>query len=527
MKKKLSILTAVVMIMTLFMVPAFAEDNLIVNGDFEGGNTGFTSEYTYHDSTDINTNGLWDPFMYTVGTNPSLYHERWSSFCDHTIDGDKMMIVNAEDDVTTEKEIWSQEVDLEPCEAVSDFTLYAGQFWEIGKVLVKTEEGKVCVKLVLIDEEAIDEGWLITEVHAAVGATPYDIPQKNGNPIPGQFPINEKIDPGVLETEWFCLDYDWKIGVPLRIAAHAVVAQSECIINAEAPYGGSRVVEAFQGLKYDYTAVKAERSVPENALVYEIGHSENYFYSLGFMEDREGYPETSWIVIEFDNPITNGEGNDLTIIEDTWGLPYPVEMAEVFVSNDGVNWLSLGFADNQTPINAYHTETQFDLPVGMEYATYVKVKDMSVRSDFDAKYPAQAATLDGFDLNVVLALHNNVTCDEDSETAWGGDEEFNGRNWARYIEYTPYECSNDYELSMWFANSYPIGPALLEIFINDISIGTADLNQISNLIIGQWKQYKFNWDGTGEETAKITIKDKTSQYTGYDFCIDDIVFVKK
>lgn len=526
MKKKLSILTAVVMIMTLFMVPAFAEDNLIVNGDFEDGNTGFTSEYEYLDPANTGVWTLGPEFMYTVGTNPYLYHSAWTSFVDHTIDGDKMMIVNAEYD-EDEKVIWSQEVDLEPCEAVSEFTLYAGQFWEIGKVLVKTEEGKVCVKFVLTDEDAIDEGWLITEVHVAVGATPEDIPQKNGNPIPGKFPINEEIDPGVTETEWFCLDYDWEIGVPLRIAAHAVVAQSECIINAEAPYGGSRVVEAVQGLRYDYTPVKAERSVPENALVYETGHSENYFYSLGFMEDREGYPETSWIVIEFDNPITNGEGNDLTVIEDTWGLPYPAERAEVFVSNDGVNWLSLGIADNQTPINDYHTETQFDLPVGMEYAKFVKVKDMSVRSDFDAKYPAQAATLDGFDLNAVLALHNNVTCEDESETAWGGDGHFYGRNWARFIVFTPYECSNDYELSMWFANSHPTDPANLKILINGEVLGTADLSEITDPVTGIWKQYIFDWDGTGEEKAVISIKDTTSIAFGDDFCIDDIVFVKK
>jgi hypothetical protein len=54
-------------------------------------------------------------------------------------------------------------------------------------------------------------------VHVAIGDVPGDIRQNDGNPRPGKFEINEKLKPGVQETEWYCQPYD---GEPF-VAAHA------------------------------------------------------------------------------------------------------------------------------------------------------------------------------------------------------------------------------------------------------------------------------------------------------------------
>ncbi len=118
----------------------------------------------------------------------------------------------------------------------------------------------------------------------------------------------------------------------------------------------------------------------------------------------------------------------------------------------------------------------------------------------------------------------------ESESAWGGTCEFPGKNWARYICYTPEfdECSNDYEFSFFVANSYPTNLAHLEVFINSESIGTADLSEISDPITGQWKQFKFPWTNSGAvSAADIVIKDLEAIYDGDDFCIDDISFVNQ
>ncbi len=205
--------------------------NLINNGDFEAGNTGFTTEYTYLDPSVTGGWTLGPEYMYTVSTNPSLYHSAWSSFGDHTSGSGNMMIVNGTwDDYSPgyNAVVWAQEVTLPVCDPVTSFDLLAGQTWDIGDVLVKTSADGICVKFVLTDADAIAEGWLITEAHVAVGDEEADIPQtKKGNPIPGKFPVNVSIDPGVTETDWFCLDYGWEEGEPLIIAAHAAIELPE------------------------------------------------------------------------------------------------------------------------------------------------------------------------------------------------------------------------------------------------------------------------------------------------------------
>jgi hypothetical protein len=81
--------------------------NLVINGDFGGGNTGFTSDYIYAgvagtpSPTSGNANTLWDEGTYSVGINPYLFHSSWTSFGDHTTGTGDMLIVNgAESPVT-------------------------------------------------------------------------------------------------------------------------------------------------------------------------------------------------------------------------------------------------------------------------------------------------------------------------------------------------------------------------------------------------------------------------------------------
>lgn len=202
--------------------------NLVVNGDFAAGNTGFTTEYTYLNPANTGTWTLGPEYLYTVSTNPSLYHSAWTSFGDHTTGTGKMMIVNGTwDDYTPGYNaiVWEQTVDELECVTTypeTIFTLYGGQTWDIGDVLVKTSATGICVRFVMNDDTgAISEGWRIIEAHVDVAATLADIPQKNGNPQVGLF--DEKVyfeSPGVTDTDWICVNYAWTEGTPLVIAAH-------------------------------------------------------------------------------------------------------------------------------------------------------------------------------------------------------------------------------------------------------------------------------------------------------------------
>jgi hypothetical protein len=66
----------------------------------------------------------------------------------------------------------------------------------------------------------VDESWRITETHMEVADDPNELPQKNGNPIPGQF---------TYKDEWESYREQVTYEVPLEscnetfIAAHAVV----------------------------------------------------------------------------------------------------------------------------------------------------------------------------------------------------------------------------------------------------------------------------------------------------------------
>ena len=62
-------------------VQGFAS-NLVTNGDFESGNSGFSSDYTYVSSPA--SNALWDQGKYAIVTSARDYHSNFTNAADHT-----------------------------------------------------------------------------------------------------------------------------------------------------------------------------------------------------------------------------------------------------------------------------------------------------------------------------------------------------------------------------------------------------------------------------------------------------------
>jgi gliding motility-associated-like protein len=85
--------------------------NLVVNGDFESGNVGFTSGYIY------GTGGSWgllsNPGQYAIATSPNLTHTNFSNFPDHTPTGVGNMLV-ANGASTANVAVWNQTVTVSP-----------------------------------------------------------------------------------------------------------------------------------------------------------------------------------------------------------------------------------------------------------------------------------------------------------------------------------------------------------------------------------------------------------------------------
>ncbi|ADE36462.1 hypothetical protein [Methanohalophilus mahii] len=97
-------------------------------------------------------------------------------------------------------------------------TLYAGQHIDVGIVNLS----EICVdnQPTLKITYEVDEPWRIAETHLDIADDPDELPQKNGNPIPGQF---------TYKDEWESYREKVTYEVPLEscneifIAAHAVV----------------------------------------------------------------------------------------------------------------------------------------------------------------------------------------------------------------------------------------------------------------------------------------------------------------
>lgn len=82
--------------------------NLVVNGDFSAGNTGFTSSYSYVSPA---PSALWLAGVYTVDTDPANDHPSAYSFHDHTTGSGNMMMMNG---ASTPVGVWCETIPVTP-----------------------------------------------------------------------------------------------------------------------------------------------------------------------------------------------------------------------------------------------------------------------------------------------------------------------------------------------------------------------------------------------------------------------------
>lgn len=80
-------------------------NNVIINGDFESGNAGFTSGYN------LSTSSLYGEGLYIVGNNPKSTHNNFSACGDHTTGSGNMMIMNAS--TKGGVKVWCQNVSID------------------------------------------------------------------------------------------------------------------------------------------------------------------------------------------------------------------------------------------------------------------------------------------------------------------------------------------------------------------------------------------------------------------------------
>jgi len=88
---------------------AHAGANLVQNGDFELGNTGFTSGYAYYPNGSSNDGSGHD--FYQIGTDARNDNNRWVALGDHTTGSGNYMYVDGS--TTANTPIWGQSIGVE------------------------------------------------------------------------------------------------------------------------------------------------------------------------------------------------------------------------------------------------------------------------------------------------------------------------------------------------------------------------------------------------------------------------------
>jgi len=171
--------------------------------------------------------------------------------------------------------------------------------------------------------------------------------------------------------------------VALFAIARTITAASPDGVNG--PWADA-VIEYNQGTNSSGGLIAPERTDPSQALGAAENNDTLNFVSLGFGGS---------LILEFDNFIINGEGNDIRVVETSYGSPscnrYP-EKVRVYASQTGEcgTWVNLGVGC---------LDSEFDLG-SLTWARYLKLVDETNADDF-------GGSADGFDVDGVEAIHSS------------------------------------------------------------------------------------------------------------------------
>lgn len=103
-------------------------ENLVLNGDFEGGTTNVANNFTT--SYTPGTGGAWgllsNPGQYSISTSPSLTHNHFLNCGDHTSGSGNMFIANGASTANTT--IWTQTINVDPNQD------YVFSFWAMNAI---------------------------------------------------------------------------------------------------------------------------------------------------------------------------------------------------------------------------------------------------------------------------------------------------------------------------------------------------------------------------------------------------------
>jgi hypothetical protein len=232
---------------TVYTLTAFepGSTNLITNGDFEAGNTGFTSDYSFVPLGQDLINGG----TYTVATSPDLVSTILPPCVDHTTGMGQMMIVNGDGNVGAN--VWCQTVSILP-DSYYDFSFWLATAQPIGP-------GELSVS---INGQAV--GSSVNAPSTFCSWVPHAVQWYSGTANSADFCIvNQSSNGGLLGNDFllddialipYCEESD-EVVVEIipnsSLSIDTVLCEGECIFIGNTPYCsdfvGSQTISSVNG----------------------------------------------------------------------------------------------------------------------------------------------------------------------------------------------------------------------------------------------------------------------------------------
>ena len=330
--------------------------NLIVNGDFEAGNSDFASEYTFTPDLAGNTEMI-PPTYIAVGLDARDFHPQWVGVGR----SGNYLLVNGNDRHPI-RTIWSQNVNVVAGTAYT-FTGYVQNLFPVSPGIVSFYAGSELVGTIVPSGLATYQEFSGIYTATADGSIELRIVTENFAYTGNDFGIDDLSFTAVCPEEEPC--------TPDGITA-------------------SEVISFTQLLDATGTPITLARSNPALALGAPQGTDVINFVSLGFGGS---------ITLKFPVVINvNPAANELRVTETTFGSPacpsYP-ERAEFEGSLDGVTWTSLGEI-------CLDGELNIDAAGPIQYLRITDISDVSAFSGVD----------DGYDVDGIETI--NSLCPEAS-----------------------------------------------------------------------------------------------------------------
>jgi len=168
--------------------------------------------------------------------------------------------------------------------------IFAGQTINVGTVKVWNDHDQLHVVYTVTGD------WFMTESHVAVATDLSGIPQRNGNPVPGQFPYARTYNPKVQTDAYVIPLGTIPAGTELYIAAHCLVVQEDTgvIIQRQTGWGGE---EDFPGKNwahyFRYGVKKVLRLPTDPVTMVPAFPGSNSYWQHSLSDIPEGFDITN------------------------------------------------------------------------------------------------------------------------------------------------------------------------------------------------------------------------------------------